>query len=251
MPKNKTNTSSDILKSLFHRSEKGFFRVLEMRDFFTADERSQLKITKKSKQQQVLDALGTLAPPYNKVKNRSSYFILNKSLQDALLEYIAQTSGETIGEIAKAFPLKQEDLIKEANKLVEQGTVTLRIQPKQKIELRSIELHFHLDEQQSQPAEPVTSDVARPTNNTAGDNPVQAFKAAYDHANPGSHFVKIFKIRRHLDLPGEEFDNLLKSLANEEYLTLNMGNPGKLTREEVQDSFQDEYGDLYITVTWR
>lgn len=247
MPKNKSNTSSDILKSLFHRSEKGFFRITEVRGLLTDEERAQLKITKSSKQQQVLDALGSLESPYSIRKKGSSSFILNKSLQDTLLEYIAQTSGKTIGEVAKAFPLKQVDLIKEANKLVEQGTVALQIQPKQKIELRSIELHFHLDEQQSE-----TVETENTTSSSKADSdPVQTFKDAYDQANPGSHFVKIFKIRRYLNLPREEFDALLKTLASDEYFTLNMGNPGKLTREEVQDSFQDEYGDLYITVTWR
>lgn len=68
MPKNTSNTSSDILKSVFHRSEKGFFRVLEMRNLLTRDERSQLKITKRSNQKQVLDALGTLASPYSPQK---------------------------------------------------------------------------------------------------------------------------------------------------------------------------------------
>ena len=248
MPKKQTNTSSDILKSFFHRSERGFFRVLEMRDLLTADERAQLKITKSSNQKQVLEALESLlTPPYRTITKGRSCFILNKTLQDTLLEYIAQESGKTIGEIAKAFPLKQVDLIKEANKLIEQGTVILQIQPKQKIELRSIELHFQLDEQQS---EQITTEDTTSSSKT-GSDPVQTFKSAYDHADPGSHFVKIFKIRRHLGLPREEFDNLLKTLANDEYLTLNMGNPGKLTHEEVQDSFQDEYGDLYITVTWR
>lgn len=249
MPNNKANTSSDILKSFFHRSEKGFFRVREMRDLFTPDERSQLKLTKRSNQTQVLDALGTLRSPYSTLKKGSSYFIVNKPPQDALLEYIVQTSGKTIGEIANAFPLKQEDLIKEANKLVEQGTVTLQIQPKQKIQLRSIELHFHLDEQQSQPAE--SASTSSNPGNIGGDDPVQAFKAAYDHVGPGRHFVEIFKIRRHLGLPRKEFDDLLEKLANEDYIALNPGNPGDMTKEEIQDSFQDEFGDLNITVTWR
>ncbi|MCW5212489.1 hypothetical protein VU04_06230 [Desulfobulbus sp. TB] len=246
MPKNKTNTISDILKSLFHRAEKGFFKVTEVRDLLTADERSQLKITKRSTQKQVLEALRTLASPYKLLKKGQSSFIINKSVQDTLLEYIAQTSGKTIAEIAKGFPLKQEELFKEAYKLVEQGTVILKIQPRQKIERGSIELHLNLDEQSGEIKNKVEANSSQ-----ADSDPVELFKAAYDHENPGSDFVKIFKIRRHLNLPRQEFDKLLTTLASKELLTLNMGNPGKLTREEVQDSFKDEYGDLYITVTWR
>ncbi|MCI5179159.1 MAG: hypothetical protein D3911_07535 [Candidatus Electrothrix sp. AW3_4] len=247
MPKNTSNTSSDILKSVFHRSEKGFFRILEMRNLLTRDERSQLKITKRSNQKQVLDALETLTSPYSPQKKGSSWFILNKSPQDALLEYIAQASGQTIGEIAKGFPLKQEELYKEADKLVEQGTVTLKIQPRQKIKRSSIELHFYLDEQQG--GETETKETVSPSQTDS--DPVQAFKAAYDDIGSGRHFVKIFKIRRHLNLPREDFDNLIKTLANEEYIMLNMGNPGKLSEKERLDSFQDEHGNLYITVTWR
>ncbi len=247
MPKNTSNTSSDILKSVFHRSEKGFFRVLEMRNLLTRDERSQLKITKRSNQKQVLDALGTLTSPYSPQKKGSSWFILNKSPQDALLEYIAQASGQTIGEIAKGFPLKQEELYKEAEKLVEQGTVTLDIQPRQKIKRSSIELHFYLDAQQG--GETETKETVSPSQTDS--DPVQAFKAAYDHIGAGSQFVEIFDLRRHLGMPQEEFDTLLKKLAQEGLISLNMGNPGDLTSEEKQDSFQDEYGDLYITVTWR
>lgn len=247
MPKNTSNTSSNILKSLFHRAEKGLYRVLEMRDQLTADERAQLKITKRSNQKQVLDALGTLASPYSTRQKGSSYFILNKSVQDTLLEYIAQTSGKTIGEIAKGFPLKQEELIKEADKLVEQGTVTLQIQPRQKIKRSSIELHFFLEEQQD--GETETEEAV--SFSQVDSDPVHAFKAAYDDIGSGRHFVKIFKIRRHLNLPREDFDNLIKSLSNKEYIMLNMGNPGKLSEEERLDSFQDEHGNLYITVTWR
>ena len=327
MPKKQTSTSSDILKSLFHRSEKGFFRVLEVRNLLTADERAHLKIKKSSNQKQVLEALGTLAPPYCTVKKGSSFFIvnktlqastsndilkslfhrtgmgfipvlkiwnllnaeektllqinskssqkdilkvlgtlatpyskrkkghsffiINKTLQDTLLEYIAQESGKTINQIAKAFPLKQNEVIGEANKLIEQGTVMVQIPPNQKIERKfelKIELHFHLNAQlQSQQAEPVSSKLG----GTAISDPVQAFKAAYDHVGPGRHFVEIFKIRRHLGLQRKEFDDLLEKLADEDHIALNPGNPGDMTKEEIQDSFQDEFGDLNITVTWR
>jgi hypothetical protein len=35
------------------------------------------------------------------------------------------------------------------------------------------------------------------------------------------------------------------------YVAAHPGNPGALMAQEVRDSFQDEYGDLYITVSWR
>ncbi len=70
-----------VLKSFFHRSEKGFFRVLEVLNLLTADERAQLKITKSSNQKQILDALGTLVSPYSTFKSGNSLFIANKDLQ--------------------------------------------------------------------------------------------------------------------------------------------------------------------------
>ena len=63
--------------------------------------------------------------------------------------------------------------------------------------------------------------------------------------------MEIFKIRRYLGWPREKFDQVLTMLMKEGYVLANPGNPGDLTRDEVVDSFQDEYGDLYITVSWR
>lgn len=63
--------------------------------------------------------------------------------------------------------------------------------------------------------------------------------------------MEIFKIRRYLGLPRKEFDDLLEKLADEDYISLNPGNPGDMTKEEIQDSFRDEFGDLNVTVTWR
>ena len=78
-------------------------------------------------------------------------------------------------------------------------------------------------------------------------NRIKAFKTAYDAVGKGLPFVFICKIRRRLNWPREPFDQLLA----EGYIVAHTGNPGDLSTEDVIDSYQDRYGDLYITANWR
>jgi len=80
---------------------------------------------------------------------------------------------------------------------------------------------------------------------------IQQFRAAYDLVGKGNNYVYIFKIRRELGWPRNQFDEIFREILEHGYFAAHPGNPGALSADEVSDSYQDEFGDLYITVSWR
>lgn len=82
----------------------------------------------------------------------------------------------------------------------------------------------------------------------------QSLKKAYDKFLPNhvGGFVPIFKVRRELAVPREEFDNLLKSLneMDDPVLDLVGGDPQHYTEEQKQDSlWRGE--NLFLRMRWR
>ncbi|MCP4688728.1 MAG: hypothetical protein GY859_11805, partial [Desulfobacterales bacterium] len=77
------------------------------------------------------------------------------------------------------------------------------------------------------------------------------FKQAYDLVGKGSNYVFIYQIRRQLKWPRKAFDQLFDALMVDGYLAAHPGNPGGLAADQVGDSYQDDFGDLYITASWR
>jgi hypothetical protein len=82
----------------------------------------------------------------------------------------------------------------------------------------------------------------------------QSLKSAYDKFVPDhlGAFVPIFKVRRELAAPREEFDNLLKSLneMDDPVLDLLGGDPQQYTEDQKQDSlWRGE--NLFLRMRWR
>jgi diguanylate cyclase (GGDEF)-like protein len=80
---------------------------------------------------------------------------------------------------------------------------------------------------------------------------VPLFKAALDKVARGDYYVSIYKIRRQLNWPRDMFDDFMDHLMVEGHVLANPGNPSKLTEDQIEDCYQDEFGDLYLTVNWR
>ena len=76
------------------------------------------------------------------------------------------------------------------------------------------------------------------------------FKAAFDELDRGKIFVKIAELRRKLNWPREVFDRMLRTLRDKEIIQMRIGDEHLMTRDEINDSFVDEFHDLMGTVTW-
>lgn len=79
----------------------------------------------------------------------------------------------------------------------------------------------------------------------------EAFFQAYQMVGKSQSFVRIYRLREHLGWPKERFDGTLKSLMNAYEIEMHPGDPSKLTDEQLEHSFIDTDGELYITVSWR
>ncbi|MBF0125313.1 MAG: hypothetical protein HQL60_08250 [Magnetococcales bacterium] len=76
------------------------------------------------------------------------------------------------------------------------------------------------------------------------------FHQAYLQMGHGRSFVPIHRLRSHLGWDKTRFDAVLRQLQAEECILLNMGDPTQLTAEEINRSFQDDNGMLYLTLNW-
>lgn len=77
------------------------------------------------------------------------------------------------------------------------------------------------------------------------------WRAAYNAVGKGEGFVRLHRIREALGWSHEEFDRVLETLVAGYHVELHGGDPSRLSKAEVADSYQDARGTLYLTVSWR
>ncbi len=80
---------------------------------------------------------------------------------------------------------------------------------------------------------------------------LKQFKQAHNRVAQGARYVFIHEIRRCLQWPRHAFDTMMRQLMAQGTIAAHPGNPGALTAAAVADAYRDEFGDLYLTLTWR
>ncbi len=95
------------------------------------------------------------------------------------------------------------------------------------------------------------SPPARSGEPKAPSRDAQRFYDAYRAIGQGRDFVRIHRIREALGWPREDFDCLLETLAAAYHIELHGGDPGRLSAEQLEGSYHDAHGKLYLTVSWR
>ena len=76
------------------------------------------------------------------------------------------------------------------------------------------------------------------------------FKKAFDKFDEGFYFVRICDVRKEMNLPYDEFDDLIRYLRRNGTISLYAGDNSLMTPQEVEDSFIDENGFGMGTMTW-
>ena len=79
---------------------------------------------------------------------------------------------------------------------------------------------------------------------------VAEFKKVFDELDKGRIFVRICDLRKKMNLPREEFDEILRKLCDAEVIQLHEGDASTMTREENNNCFTDENGVRMGTVTF-
>lgn len=77
---------------------------------------------------------------------------------------------------------------------------------------------------------------------------IQQLKEAFLQNQQGSNFAYIYAVRRQLNWPRKTFDDLLRSLRST-HIFLQPG--GMMDKEEIKDSFIDEFGTRFDALSWR
>ncbi|MBF0260496.1 MAG: hypothetical protein HQL97_01490 [Magnetococcales bacterium] len=77
-----------------------------------------------------------------------------------------------------------------------------------------------------------------------------ALHEAFLEIGQGRNFVAIHRLRAHLGWERERFDRAILRLQSAERILLNMGDPTRLTRAELENAYQDRNGMRYLTLNW-
>jgi hypothetical protein len=169
-------------------------------------------------------------------------------LTDLVLDQVSRNAGVSLKQLGNLLPLKKSVFLETLTRLTETGRILCRFRPRDAMPL------FHVP--QTPPhAPPAPSDRpetrAEETSGSSGPNDRSLFRRAYEHVGKGRGFVRIHRLREHLGWSRERFDALLREFRNGYVVQLHGGDPSSLTEAELRNSFMDEKGMLFITLTWR
>ncbi len=249
----RTTYICQVLANAFKKHTLDFMTLKQFIRFTSVSERIRLGLAKTGniKQDDVKSALTPLPETFRCLKYKNSqYLVRNVPNSDLLVGYIQTKRSKTFGQLNQHFPLKKNELIKTVNTLLEKGIVQAKLSSTEKLILC---LSAKTAKAQK-PGRPVPADIPK-TNAESREADKKAsiiqFRQAYDAVSKGSDYVFIHHIRRNLKWRHSQFDKMLDTLMVEGYLAAHPGNPGDLAEDEVDDAYEDEFGDLYITVSWR
>ena len=245
--KNQVPVERLVEKALEKKGEQ-FIRLAELAKLLDQEDRKRMGLTTKSTQADIKSALSPLPSQYNFINFKRSEFLLSGTPAEVAIDFIKSRKPKTFKQFNASFPMLQDRFRELVNQLLDDGRLKVRLSktaqpilyaaPGKTIEPVATERKHAVKEAERSEGETALPDI-------------ELFKQAYDEAGKGANYVFIHQIRRRLNWPRSRFDNLLLKLMAEGYVAAHPGNPGALGADEVTDSFQDEYGDLYITISWR
>ncbi len=242
-----------VLADAFQKHQLAFMTLKQFLGYASVSRRQDLGLSKRgAAQAEIQAALDPLPETYRYRKYKNSiYLVQGHSDAQLLVDYLRVKRSKTLGQLSHLLPLKKSKLIHTVNSLLDQGRLKVRLSS-------SAKPVFSLAAQPAKPdaaPKPAQSETPKADNAPkTADDPnadIAAFKQAYDDVSQGSDYVFIHQIRRRLAWPRARFDHIMDALMVAGHVAAHPGNPGDLAADEVNDAYQDEFGDLYITVSWR
>jgi hypothetical protein len=167
--------------------------------------------------------------------SRSTYIGRRLALEELVVRRIRQKPGVSSKQLGTQLPIAKKSYLAVLNTLLATGAVMCTLRENHTPCLRAVE-------------PPVRSPTTTPA--APGDEP-SAFKAAYDTVGQGRDFVRIHRLREALQWPRARFDRVLTDLRATYMVELHGGNPSHLSETDIRNSFRDEHGALYLTLSWR
>lgn len=168
---------------------------------------------------------------------KKNYIGRNQADKDLVLNAIfAQPNPKTLKQWSQYLPLTKPSLLETVNNLLIAGQISVSFNASMTARLIPV-------------STVVTVPLAELSTPQAGD--MEALRAAYDKIRGGKDMVRIHKIREYLNWSVARFDEVLATLRADYQIDLHLGDPSRLTSDEVKNSYIDPHGMLYIGLSWR
>jgi hypothetical protein len=167
--------------------------------------------------------------------SRSTYIGHNVPLEELIVRGIQQKPGVSTKQLGIQLPITKQPYIATLNRLLKSGTVVCSLR-----ENHTLCLHMA-----AAPAPLPVSTPAEPEDDRL------AFKEAYAKVGQGRDFVRIHRLRAALGWRRAHFDRVLKELIADYAVELHAGDPSLFTDTDLGDSYTDEHGMVYLTLSWR
>jgi hypothetical protein len=170
--------------------------------------------------------------------SRRNYLVRNQSNTELVLNSVnKQTHPKTIAQWSQFLPLTKTALIEIVNNLI--STQQISVNFNAALTARLI------------PVAVKTVPILPPTPVINIEDDSIAFRAAYDAVRGNKDTVRIHKIRELLGWTVERFNTTLEKLRADYKIDVNLGNPSYLTSKEIENSYVDPLGTLYVSLSWR
>jgi hypothetical protein len=170
--------------------------------------------------------------------SRSSYIGRNLSPEELIVGRIRQRPGISSKQLGTQLPLMKKPYLAALNALLKTGAVVCTLRDNHTPCLMIVNAQVPL-------AEPTSVESVE-----SGDDRL-AFKAVYDEVGQGSDFVRIHRLREALEWTRARFERVLLDLMGDYTVELHGGDPSLLTATDLRNSYMDEHGTLFITLSWR
>jgi hypothetical protein len=218
----------DHLLAMLNKQKKDSLSISQIRTRMSTSVLKHFGLSRASQPADILRAfspfLGRKLRAYK--SSRSVHIGLNLPLEEMILNKLRQRGNISLKQLGKYLPVSEKEYIHGINHLIETGAVRCSVNEKYAVFVKS------------------ASDANLPMQDR------DAFEAAYHKIGKGRGFVRIHQIREDLRWDKERFDRVLKMLMADYTIELHGGDPTVLNKRQIRNSFTDERGVLYITLTW-
>lgn len=165
-----------------------------------------------------------------------TYLGRNQTDADLIMTAIrTQSTSKTFKQWMQLLPVSKEVLLETVNQLLDSGQLSVR---------------FNSESVARLVLGPLATTIAL-ANEIMPEEDAKVFQAAYEKVRNGRDTVRIHKMREYLNWPIALFDTTLAKLRADYAIDLHLGDPSRLSTDEVKSSYIDPHGMLYIGLSWR
>jgi hypothetical protein len=225
-----------LITALLQKHAKDYLTVKQIVAGLPSVARRRLALTPKhtttSLVQKLTPYLGNNVQVYK--GGRSTYIGRNMPIEEMIVHRIRQKPGVSSKQLGMQLPVTNKPYLTALNGLLQSGAVVCTLKDNHTACLNLADSAFSRPvAQQGEPGDDQT-----------------ALRAAYDQVGQGRRFVRIHRLRESLQWTRERFDRGLQDLRAAYKVEIHGGDPSQLTETEIRNSYLDENGMLYITLSW-